>query len=99
MFVKQEKQISLSQLKHTRGIASYVEGEKGVPLTVDAHIIECLRAREDTKGMININRQRFVKGDKVLVKQGPFLHLAAIFCVQKDEERAEILMELMGREQ
>ena len=97
-FALQNNEISLSSLKRTRGLANYIHYHDGTPVFVHQEVINFLKAREDSCGYIQLNNQRFNQGDTVVVTEGIFTRLSAVFLHQKDVERARIMLEFMGRE-
>ena len=97
-FALHDTELSLSTLKRTRGVGTYIHQHDGKPVPVRQEVIDFLKSREDSNGYIRMNNQRFNKGEQVLVTQGVLNNLSAVFLTQKDEERAKILLEFMGRE-
>ncbi len=68
------------------------------PAPVPDRIIESLKARENERGLIEINlRTRFEPGDKVRVSEGAFASYEGLFERTSDNERVAILLDLLGR--
>lgn len=66
----------------------------GNPVTIDSRLIEDLRLRTTTGS----NLPQFKAGQKVELKEGPFRHYQALFKGYKGEERAVILLTLLGQQ-
>ena len=98
-FALHDSIVSFSVLKRTRGLATYIHHSDGTPVCVSQEVIDFLKAREDSHGYIRMNNQRFKSGENIQVIQGPLSSLSAVFLTQKDEERAKIMLDFMGREQ
>ena len=78
-------------IKYTRGVKSIVHfGDKIVPLPDEA--IAYIRAKLED-GVATIEKHKFKKGEKVLVKEGPFKGLSGIF--EKELEGKERVMILL----
>jgi transcriptional antiterminator RfaH len=69
------------------------------PLPVAEEIIEEIRAREDDRGFVVLGGgQRFRRGERVRITEGPFAELTALFESQGGAERVIVLLELLGRQ-
>lgn len=66
----------------------------GNPVTIDSRLIEDLRLRTT----VGDNLPQFKTGQKVELKEGPFRHYQALFKGYKGEERAVILLTLLGQQ-
>tara|TARA_Y100000590_G_C15462936_1_gene917185 strand:+ start:341 stop:859 length:519 start_codon:yes stop_codon:yes gene_type:complete len=97
-FALETNEVSFSLIKRTRGVANYVHQNDGNPIRIKQEIIDFIKSRENSSGYIQINNDRFTKGDKILVTNGTFTNLSAIFLKQCGHERAKIIVELLGRE-
>tara|TARA_Y100001970_G_C14133729_1_gene803142 strand:+ start:842 stop:1348 length:507 start_codon:yes stop_codon:yes gene_type:complete len=97
-FALKDKNFSLSDLNSARGLNKYISNEKGFPSSVDESVINFLKSREDSDGLIKINHKRFKTGDKIRITKGQFSSLYGIFSSENDEERAKIMMNFLGRE-
>jgi transcriptional antiterminator RfaH len=69
----------------------------GMPLSMPGGIVEDIRAREATSGLIEI-KPAFRKGQSVIVGEGAFLDQIGLFERMNDDERVIILLNLLGRE-
>lgn len=68
------------------------------PAAVPAGVIGALRAREDDKGFVKLDRRSaFAPGDKVRVLAGAFTDSLGLFEGLGDRERVSILLDLLGR--
>ncbi len=77
----------------------YLICSDGAPLQVPEGIVEELRQREDQKGLIDLSRQSpFRQGERVQITEGALIDQIGIFECGSDDERAVILLKLMGRE-
>jgi transcriptional antiterminator RfaH len=65
------------------------------PARVDDRLIETLREQEAQAGLA---RRLFEPGQKVLVSEGPFAGVEAIFELNDGQARAMVLIELIGRQ-
>ena len=84
---------SVAPIRSTIGVVGLVRfGGRLVPLP-DA-IIEPLRALSVEPAAF---APTFAKGDKVVFEDGPLKGLDAVFSMQKGEDRAAVLLTLMGR--
>lgn len=91
-------QQSLGPVRSTRGVNTLVRfGMKLVP--VPESIIEALNARRDrATGLIRLDPVPAQPGDRVRVFDGPLAGAEGLFQAQTGEQRALLLMELMGRQ-
>ena len=69
------------------------------PDTIPAKVIRELRKRTNRRGIIQekISKPRFVKGQDILIKDGPFRDFTAIFQEQDSGKRVHALLNLLGR--
>lgn len=68
------------------------------PATVAEGIVRSLRAREDSKGFIQLDsKPAFVPGDKVRVLAGSFVDSTGLFNGLADHDRVAILLDMLGR--
>lgn len=71
----------------------------GSPLAVPEQIVQELREREDDKGLIRMAEQQpFHRGDKVQVLRGALVDQVGIFECASGDERAIVLLSLLGRD-
>lgn len=69
-----------------------------MPAEVTAKVIQQLRQREDSQGLIRLDqRPKFAPGDKVRVQDGVFDSCMGLFEGLTDGERVAILLDLLGR--
>ena len=65
------------------------------PLEIKNEIISALRVRENLK-KINVESY-YQKGDKIIIKTGPFKDIEAIFQCEDKEKRAVLLFDLINK--
>jgi transcriptional antiterminator RfaH len=69
------------------------------PTPLPTELIKEIRAREDSEGMVTLNRDLEIKqGDKVTVINGAFNEHVGIFECQNEDARIVILLNLLGRD-
>jgi transcriptional antiterminator RfaH len=69
-----------------------------VPATIESGIIDGLKARQNDRGFIELDRRaQFAPGDKVRVREGAFCDCLGLFESVGDRERITILLDLLGR--
>lgn len=78
-------------VRSTRGVSRMVEFG-GTPARLPGHWIEDFLACEHTP------RPLFSHGERVVICQGPFAGLEGVYELSDGEERAVVLLELLGRE-
>jgi transcriptional antiterminator RfaH len=65
------------------------------PAKVDERLIEALRAQ---KGALCDQPQRlFTQGERVLITDGPFLGIEAVYQMSNGESRAMVLIDLLSK--
>ncbi len=85
-------------IKSTVGIRHLICNDSA-PLKVPEGIVEELREREDPAGLIGLARQSpFSRGDRVQITDGALIDQIGIFECTSDQERAVILLSILGRE-
>jgi transcriptional antiterminator RfaH len=67
------------------------------PLAVHQQIIDEIRAREDETGAVKLVRPAFTRGQLVRLLDGPLADISALFEEMRDENRAVLLISLLGR--
>jgi transcriptional antiterminator RfaH len=87
-----------SCINSTLGVSKLIKfGTTPTPLPTE--VIDEIQAREDSKGMVTLNRDLDIKqGDKVTVINGAFNNHVGIFECQNDDARIVILLNLLGRD-
>jgi transcriptional antiterminator RfaH len=84
-------------IRSTIGITRLV-ANGDVPAFVPPAIIEGLKRREDANGFVQLeHRPRFASGDKIRVLEGAFCDALGLFEGITGQERAAILLDLLGR--
>ena len=74
-------------------------GHEGVPARIATDVIQSLKEHEQTDGFLSIvsPAMRFKAGDPVRILRGAFDSCRGIFQARTDNERIEILLEMLGR--
>jgi transcriptional antiterminator RfaH len=67
------------------------------PLAVHDDIINEIRSREDETGAVKLVRPTFTRGQVVRLLDGPLANVSALFEEMRDENRAVLLVSLLGR--
>jgi transcriptional antiterminator RfaH len=84
-------------IQSTIGVSHLVCHGDG-PAAVAAGIIDALKAREDERGFVRIERRPlFAAGDRVRILDGVFSACLGLFEGVADRERVAILLDLLGR--
>jgi transcriptional antiterminator RfaH len=81
----------------TTGVTRLVrDGERPAP--VPLRVIDGLKAREDSDGFVQLERQpRFSPGDKVRIAGGALIDCFGLYEGMNARERVSVLLELLGR--
>ena len=92
IFVRFHPVDEFRMVKYARGVKTIVHfGGKIVPLQDD--MVELIRTRLEN-GVASIQKQKIDKGEKILIKDGPFKGFSGIFESELDgKERVAILLE------
>ena len=83
---------SWSPIRSTLGVSQLVRFG-GQPAVVDSKLIELLRTREQ----VALPERLFKSGERVVVADGPFAGIEAIFKTADAESRAMILLEMLSK--
>jgi len=81
-------------IRSTRGVARLVTFANQ-PLAVPDEIIEHLRTHQEQQA----DKPLFTEGSPVVITDGPFKDLDAVFCKMDDHERVIILLNVLQRQQ
>jgi transcription elongation factor/antiterminator RfaH len=92
IFVRFHPVDDFRMVKYARGVKTIVHfGEKIVPLPDE--MIEFIKSRLDN-GVASIEKQKISKGERILIKDGPFRGFSGIFESELDgKERVAILLD------
>ena len=84
-------------IQSTVGVSHLVcQGDN--PAAIAASIIDALKAREDDRGFVRLERRpRFAPGDRIRILDGVFSACLGLFEGMADRERIAILLDLLGR--
>ncbi len=91
-------QISVAPIRSTLGVTGLVRFADR-PARVPCEVIQALMNAADLDtGLHKFGRPLFQPGDRVRFMEGPFAGLEGIFSLEKGEERAIVLLELLGNQ-
>ncbi len=94
LFANFEKEKYSHLITYTRGVR-YIVG-KGNPIVVHDEIINTIKEGMGDGNIVVIKPRRFEKGDRVLIKEGPFKDFYGIFEKEsRGPERVMILLEMI----
>ncbi|NKI36415.1 transcription/translation regulatory transformer protein RfaH [Wenzhouxiangella sp. XN79A] len=86
-------------IRSTRGVVGLVRMGDDVPCVPD-ELIDLLQARCEAGGAIDLTEfERLAEGDEVEITAGPFAGLKGLFHARTGEQRALVLLELLGKPQ
>jgi transcription antitermination factor NusG len=79
-------------IRYTRGVRRFVGDSTGSPYVVDESLIGIIRSKMQD-GCISLEHPRIIKGEKVIILNGPFSGLTGLFMNElKPSERVVILL-------
>lgn len=84
-------------LLSTRGVARLLMERPELPAQINKEVIKQLRARENEHGLVSVGREKFHLGERVFVGAGPFKDKLAIYDGQSTQDRAFVLLSLLGK--
>ena len=87
---------AMGHIKRTRGVSSLAGRDLASAIVPDL-VIEGLRARETSAGIVELAADRFAAGETVKITVGPFEGFHAIFQEKQDDRRALIMLSLLGK--
>ena len=87
----------LYKIKYTRGIKDYLKFENGEPQIVPQNIIDTIKSLKQNDGTYILDPNRLKPGDDVIINNGVFKGLKAVFGENIDQKRSELLVNLLGR--
>ncbi len=97
LFVRLDlQQQNTAPIRSTRGVLGLVRFGGDIRPVPDPLVEQLLAAQRDAEGAI-LNEHLFQPGDRVEIVSGPVAGLQAIFLASSGEERAHLLIELLGR--
>lgn len=82
-------------IRSTRGVSSLVRVGMN-PAKISDQLVDAIKKRADADGLHRLPAKNFCKGDRVRLVSGPLADYEAIFCEQRAEHRAIILLNLVG---
>ncbi|PLX61359.1 transcription/translation regulatory transformer protein RfaH [Sedimenticola selenatireducens] len=84
-------------IRSTRGVSSLVRVGMN-PAIISDQLITAIQQRAEADGLHRPPAKTFNKGDRVRLVSGPFADYEAIFSEQRAENRAIILLNLIGQQ-
>lgn len=85
-------------IRSTRGVAGLVRWGDWVPAVPDC-VVDCLRENIDEVGCIPTPAPDYQKGDRLMIKEGPFAGHEGLFHARRGEDRVMLLLEIMKQPQ
>ena len=89
---------SLAPVRSTRGAIGLVR-TAGLPATVPDELIERLRADANADGLVTMPERRLLPGERVVIAEGPLAGLQGLYTQAQSEQRALVLLEILGSAQ
>jgi transcriptional antiterminator RfaH len=98
LFVRVDSsQQSIAPIRSTRGVVGLVRFG-GEPAVVPAAVVAAIRSREESETGLHADPARQIRaGDRISVLDGPLVGLDGVFFSDDGEQRAFILLELLGK--
>lgn len=85
-------------ISSTRGVA-YVVRQKGCPIAIPEGVIEALMSRADIQEVVPLSSlELFNAGSTLEIVEGAFAGQTGIFEKMNDNERVQLLLNVLGRE-
>ena len=98
LFAAIRHDFQFGQVKRTRGVKAVVSA--GIkPISIHSSFINQIQAQENAKGYVQINLGRFQPGDLVNIQEGALKGLQGLFQCSMDDQRAMLLVHLLGNMQ
>ena len=98
LFVAVDRAVQRWRAIHSTVGVSHLVSSGDSPLAVAVGIVDGLRAREDERGFVRLERRpQFAPGDKISILDGVFSACLGLFEGVADRERVAILLDLLGR--
>jgi transcriptional antiterminator RfaH len=92
VFVQIDLERSPLQVRFVPGVRDFIRGE-GAPKAIPLEIVEALRDRIGPGGVFEQPPLHFERGDRLLIEDGPFKGLDAVFeCEMSGSERVAVLL-------
>lgn len=76
---------------------SYLLTDGSDPIVLPDDLVDAIREREESDGIIAVQAPEFKKGQRLHVTDGPFAELDGLFECTDDQDRVVLLLEFMGR--
>ena len=98
LFVYIQHDFQFSQVKRTKGVKAVVSAGMRT-IAIHSSFIQQIQAQEDSQGYVQINQGRFQPGDLVHIQEGALKGLQGLFHCSMDDQRAMLLVHLLGNMQ
>lgn len=86
---------SLAPVRSTRGAVGLVR-TAGLPATVPDELIERLLVDANADGLVTMPERRLLPGERVVITEGPLAGLQGLYTQAQSEQRALVLLEILG---
>lgn len=93
-----EDNANFNAIRSTRGVNNFVRFG-GVPSKVPEGVVQHFLALEEAQNSDTPVETLFKAGAAVEITEGPFAGLAAVYQLNKGEERCLVLLDMMGKQQ
>lgn len=87
---------SIATLRSTRGVTGLVKFGHKIPAMPETFMQGVLNLADRVTGLVTPRMKKKQKGDEVIVTDGPFAGLKAIFEAETAENRVLLLLEMLG---
>jgi transcriptional antiterminator RfaH len=91
-------QDNVAPIRSTLGVSGLVHFGWQLPTMPESLIAKLLNATDPTSGLIKIPEHDFVKGERVIIEDGPLAGMEGIFQAATGKERVIILLDILGRQ-
>ena len=89
----------ISTIRSTRGVSCLVRFGNEPAAVPDAFVDALMKMADEQTGVHLPKKPLFKQGDEITVLEGPFAGLSGIFQVSTGQQRAIILLDILGRAQ
>jgi transcriptional antiterminator RfaH len=89
---------NMGPIRSTIGVSGLVRFNDEPAVVADAIVDSLKRMADVDTGLHSVRRPALVRGDSVVIDEGPLAGVQAIFLAESGEERVVILLNMLGRE-
>jgi len=97
IFIKADKENSHLFSVHRQTGVTGLAGRSFYQSLISDSIIQAIKARESPDGYVGLQSTSIKQGQKVMILDGPFAAIDAIFSESKDNRRSILLLSLLGK--